>query len=192
MDAYRSAPPTPVPGDQLAFRDARIRIGVDRFELAFAREWKQALVYLACLAMWVVPCLWAGVSFAPRVVVLGLAVVVVTGLTVGVLAGCQHLVVTRHGAWGVTTILGIRVSLHALGFHPKVDNRGWDWQELAVYPRQEGRLRERFVLVEWADGDEPRCRDGQHLQAIARAELLRLHGAPPTASSSPGSPAAPR
>lgn len=195
MDAYRSTPPGPVHGDRLAFRDARIRIGADRFELSFAREWKHlALVGLAFLVM-------AGpflslVCIAPRVVVLALEVVA-AGLTASVLAGTQHLVVTRHGAWADTTLFGVRISRHALGHHPKVDNLGWDWQELAVYPLAESLRRGlhdegRFVLVEWADGDAARCSDGKHLQAIARAEILRLHGAPPTASSLPGSPEAPR
>ena len=187
MDAYRSEPPTPAQGDHLAFRGARIRIGVDRFELSFAREWQHlALVGVAFVVM-AGPCLVL-VYLALRLVAFAHAVAAATvtlAFLADVLARRNHLVVTRHGAWGVSTILGIQTSCRLLGHHPKVDNLGWDWQELAAYPRDE-RLRaglhdeERFVLVEWADGDEARCRDGKHLQEIARAEILRLHGPAPT------------
>ncbi|MEO6950872.1 MAG: hypothetical protein ABI321_03585 [Polyangia bacterium] len=199
MDASRTPAQVTTLGDQLAFRDARIRVGADRFELSFGKEWKHIAVVSAAVFVMAGPVLPLLV-FLPTSVALLLALLGACGTLAFlfvVLTGCQHLVVTRHGAWGVSTILGVRVAWHPLGYHPRVDNLGYDWQELAAYPRDEracARLHdhERFVLVEWADGDEARCRDGKHLQSIARAEVIRLHGDPSTASSSPGSPAAPR
>ena len=187
MDIYRTAPQCPVSGDRLAFRDARIRIGADRFELSFGREWKH-LVLVGCAALVALgPSLVVLVDL-PRLVLLVIAVAagcLTLAFSIGVLAGDRHFVVTRHGSWGVSTFLGLRFSSRPLGHHPKVANLGYDWEELAVYPRDQhlcaGLLdNERFVLVEWAGGDEARCRDGAHLQEIARAEILRLQGPAPT------------
>ena len=175
MGPYRTAAlPSTSSTDQLGFPNACIRVGAERFELSFGVAWKRFAAILV-FAVWSVAFLLPIVPAAAAAVLL-----VVVSL---VLVERRHLVVTRVGSWGITTLLGIRISRHALGLHPKVDNLGYDWEELGVYPLEDSLRtglhdRERFVLVEWNESEGPRAEDGRLLLEIARAEILRLHGFP--------------
>ena len=166
--------PSTSSSDQLGFPNARIRVGAERFELSFGVAWKR----FAAILLFAV---WSAAFLLPIVPVAAAAVLLVVVFLV--LVERRHLVITRRGSWGVTTLLGVQVSRHALGLHPKVDNLGYDWDELGVYPilpelRRVLHDGERFVLVEWTEQDGPKATDGRHLLEIARAEVLRLHGLP--------------
>jgi hypothetical protein len=136
----------------------------DRFELS-ALNGSAAFVVVLVLefAFWFVGVLGVWIVMAWCVLLLA------------ALLSRRVLVVTCDDALLEIRFLGIVVKRRTLGVAPTVVNLSWDWDEVAIMPRDPAIRRgleddERAVIVESTDPKRARA-----LAALVRTEIARLH-----------------
>ena len=113
----------------------------------------------------------------------GVSILLVCGVVVlATLLSRRVLVVTPDDATFELRFFGIAVKRQALGIAPEVGDFGWDWDEVAIMPRDPALRRglednERAIIVEQTDRETARA-----LEMLVCAEIARLHAhhhAPP-------------
>jgi hypothetical protein len=146
---------------RFALCSARVRIGIERFELSFWDEFPLigALPLLAlCWTTTLWPPPWL---IAPVLVALAHARVV--------------FVVTAHGSWVERRVFRIPWRRVATGLHPKLRNCGWDFSEIEIEPA-DGWGTEWTRIAEWNDSNDRMNREGALLMRMAEQHIRRLHG----------------
>jgi hypothetical protein len=156
------------PHDGFYFPDVQLRVGPQRFEASFPGLsapgfWPAVLLMsmLVCVIASPLVLLWWMWERMKRVVV----------------------VVTDRSAWVEHRALGYTYGVRALGLRPRVENCGYDWEEIAMVPADAALADAlpdgRVVCAEWSwtGAKTERDREADYLIAFMREQIERLHGA---------------